>query len=92
MANSSKGFKNGASKSTARYIDLGLQFAIAIGLGVALGWYLDSKLRTTPLFLVLGILLGATSGFLNIYRVVYPPKESKRIEHPDSNEQQKELD
>lgn len=87
MANPSKGNKNDVAKSVGRYIDLGLQFAIAIGLGVALGWYLDSKLKTTPLFLVMGILLGATSGFLNIYRVVYPPKKRKRTKHPDSYEQ-----
>lgn len=86
MANSSKGNKKAVANSIGRYIDLGLQFAIAIGLGVALGWYLDSKLKTTPLFLVLGILLGATSGFLNIYRAVYPPKQKKKANYPDSNE------
>jgi len=87
MADPSKGDKNYVAKSIGRYIDLGLQFAIAIGLGVALGWYLDGKLKSTPLFLVLGVLLGATSGFLNIYRVVYPPKKRKRTKHPDSYEQ-----
>lgn len=86
MVNPSKGNNNEVAKSIGRYIDLGLQFAIAIALGLALGWYLDSKLRTTPLFLVLGILLGATSGFLNIYRVVYPPKQKKKAKHPDPYE------
>ena len=57
-----------------RFIDLGLQFAIAIALGLFGGWYLDSKLDTLPLFVVLGTLVGAASGFVSIYRVVYPPK------------------
>ncbi|NIA31571.1 MAG: hypothetical protein GWP06_16895 [Actinobacteria bacterium] len=87
MADPSKGKKKNAAKSFGRYIDLGLQFFISIALGVVLGWYLDSKLKTLPLFLVLGILLGATSGFLNIYRVVYPQKKRGKTKDTDSYEQ-----
>ncbi len=57
----------------APYIDLGLQFAIAIALGVAGGYWLDTKLNMKfPIFLILGLFLGATAGFLRIYRTVYP--------------------
>ncbi|MFQ5750452.1 MAG: AtpZ/AtpI family protein [bacterium] len=70
--NSNKGFKG-----VALYIDLGLRFAIAILIGVAGGYWLDSKLHTMPLFLVLGLALGATSGFLTIYRTVYPKSSTK---------------
>ncbi|NIR51388.1 AtpZ/AtpI family protein [candidate division KSB1 bacterium] len=56
---------------------MGLRFAIAIAIGVGGGYWLDSKIHTTPLFLVLGLLLGATSGFLTIYRTVYSPKSTK---------------
>lgn len=73
-----------SDKSIGPYIDLGLQFAAAIGIGVGLGYYADGKLNTFPLFLVLGLLLGATSGFLNIYRAVFPSstmqKKSKKNE------------
>ena len=58
------------------YINLGFQLAIAVGLGLFLGYWLDSKLRTTPLFTILGVLLGATSGMVGIYRSVYPKKKS----------------
>ena len=66
-----------------RYLDLGLQFAVAIGLGLGFGWFLDSKFHTTPLFLILGILLGATSGFLNIYRAVFPSRKENRTTQND---------
>ncbi len=60
------------------YLDLGLQFAIAVAIGVGLGYFADGKFGTFPLFLVLGLLLGATSGFLTIYRTVFPKKKSKK--------------
>lgn len=63
-----------------KYIDLGLQFAAAVGLSVYGGWYLDNKLNTLPIFTLLGIVLGASAGFLNIYRTVYPPQKRKDSE------------
>ena len=59
-------------KSILSFIDLGFQFAIAIALGVGLGYLLDSKINSMPIFMVLGLLLGAASGFINIYRAVFP--------------------
>jgi ATP synthase protein I len=69
--------KSTEQQKIARYMDLGLQFAVAIGLCVFGGWYLDSKLNTLPLFTIVGILLGASAGFLNIYRTVYPVEKNK---------------
>ncbi len=57
--------------NVARSFDLGLQLAVAIGLCTYGGYYLDNKLNTMPLFLVLGLLLGATAGFLNVYKEVF---------------------
>ena len=73
--------------SYAAYADLGLQFAVAVAIGVGLGYYADSKLNTLPLFLVLGLVLGATSGFLNIYRAVFPgnDKDKGKNKAPDEN-------
>ncbi|MFQ5863719.1 MAG: AtpZ/AtpI family protein [bacterium] len=64
-------------KSVAPFIDLGLRFAIAIILGVGGGYWLDSKFHTTPLLLILGLFLGATAGFLTVYRAVYPRDSTK---------------
>jgi F0F1-type ATP synthase assembly protein I len=60
---------------------MGLQLAIGFGLGFCGGWWLDGKLKTKPLFALLGLLLGAAGGFLNIYRAVYPDKnETKDVD------------
>ncbi len=55
-----------------RYLDLGFQFAVAIVVGAGGGYWLDSRIGTMPLFLIVGVLLGGTSGFLSLYRAVYP--------------------
>lgn len=53
---------------------LGLAFRIAIELvagvavGVFIGWWLDWWLNTSPIFLVIFFMLGATAGILNVMR------------------------
>jgi ATP synthase protein I len=64
------------------YVDVGLQFAVAIMLALALGYWLDKKLHTSPLFLIIGLIFGATSGFLTIYRAAYPGKDKESQDQP----------
>ena len=71
----SPGKKGSAFRSAAQFMDLGLRFALAILLTAGGGYWLDSKLETTPLFLIIGVLIGATAGFLTVYRAVYPGRE-----------------
>jgi ATP synthase protein I len=74
--------KNKKTFSYGPYLDLGLQLAVAFGLGFFGGWWLDGKLHTKPILAILGLFLGAAAGFLNIYRAVYPVKDRKK----DDNE------
>jgi ATP synthase protein I len=67
-------------QKTARpdYKDQGLAFAMRIGVeivaalivGVAIGYFLDRWLGTKPWFLLVFFVLGATAGFMNVFRVV----------------------
>jgi hypothetical protein len=59
-----------AEADFGRYAGLGLQFAVTLALFGALGWWLDSKLGTTPWLLVAGILLGAVAAFVALLRAV----------------------
>jgi ATP synthase protein I len=54
--------------SAGAYAGLGLQFALAIILFLFIGKWLDEKLGTSPWLLIVGVFLGATAGFLSIYR------------------------
>ena len=66
------------NKEIGQYLNLGFQLAVAVGMGIAVGYWLDKKLGTTPLFLLLRLCVGAIAGFLNIYRIVYPTKNKDR--------------
>jgi len=53
-----------------KYLAAGLRFAGGIIVFLFLGLLLDHKLNTTPLFLLIGVVLGAVLGFLSVYREV----------------------
>jgi ATP synthase protein I len=60
------------------YLNLGFQFAIAVCLGVALGYWLDMRFNTMLLFTILGLLLGGALGFTSLYRSVYSGRDKKK--------------
>jgi ATP synthase protein I len=51
-----------------KYLAAGLRFAGGIVVFLLGGLGLDSWLHTTPLFLLIGTVLGAVLGFLSVYR------------------------
>lgn len=55
-------------RDMGQYAGLGLQFAMAIGLFLWLGWKADGWLGTTPLLTLVGAFVGGAAGFYSIYR------------------------
>lgn len=49
---------------------LGLTFVFSIFIGLAIGLFLDSKLKTKPVFTLIFLLMGIIAGFYNIYRTI----------------------
>ncbi len=49
---------------------VGLEFVVAVGVGVALGWAFDRWLGTKPWGLLAFILLGIGAGMMSVYRVI----------------------
>ncbi len=47
----------------------------ALVVGVAIGWWLDRLLGTTPWLLVLFLVLGFAAGIVNVWRLVAPNEE-----------------
>ena len=56
------------SRELGFYLDTGLQFGLSIIVCFLGGWWLDTKTGMTPLFIILGIFLGAALGFYHLYR------------------------
>jgi len=53
-----------------RYLSISSQNIAFIGAGGVLGWYLDKKFGTNPLFLIIGIFAGAVAGFYYMIRLL----------------------
>ncbi len=54
--------------SWGRALDLGLQFAFSIVVGMALGYYLDRWLETEPVFLFVFLGFGFAAGVRALFR------------------------
>lgn len=54
--------------SAAELAGAGLQFALAIVVFLFVGQWLDRRMGTAPVFLILGVFAGAAGGFYSMYR------------------------
>lgn len=63
-------------RASGQYIGHGLTWALAVLLFLGIGWWLDSKLGTTPILLVIGAFVGGGAGFYSLYyHIVIEPRE-----------------
>ncbi len=49
---------------------IGTELVVATLIGTGLGYLVDRWLKTTPWCLIIGTLVGAAAGFLNVYRII----------------------
>ena len=59
-----------AYRSVGPYLTLGIQFIVTILLCIFLGHWADAKFDTSPIFILIGSLLGIAAGFYNFFKVV----------------------
>lgn len=59
---------------------MGMHFAISTLLGTGVGWYLDKSWSTIPLFLLLGMFLGAGVGFYHLYKTLMDIEREEKEE------------
>jgi F0F1-type ATP synthase assembly protein I len=66
-----------------RHMGYGLNWALSTLLFLLVGWWLDTKLGTTPILLILGAFVGAGAGFYSLYFhvVVEPRKQREEEDH-----------
>lgn len=67
------------------YLGLGAGFAGATLVFTLLGWFLDSRIGTTPLFTLIGVFIGGTAGFYSLYRRAMALQEREGPEQEDEN-------
>lgn len=61
-----------------RLVGVGFFIGGSILGGVVAGWWLDSKLNTEPILLLVGLLLGIIVAFYGVYEMLLPLLGKKR--------------
>jgi F0F1-type ATP synthase assembly protein I len=62
-------------RATGQFTGYGLTWALSVLLFLLGGWWLDGKLGTAPLFMILGAFVGGGAGFYSLYRhIVLDPR------------------
>ncbi|HXW72036.1 MAG TPA: AtpZ/AtpI family protein [Methylocella sp.] len=76
------GAGGGSARATASAMTLAIrilsEFVAAVIVGALIGWGLDRLVGSTPIFLIIFLLLGAAAGFWNVYRVAMKPTQTER--------------
>jgi F0F1-type ATP synthase assembly protein I len=73
----------GGATSNSEFAGMGLQLAIAILLFLFVGRWVDGRFGTAPLFMIIGVFVGAGGSTYAMYRRIFPPA-SKPPEGPKS--------
>jgi F0F1-type ATP synthase assembly protein I len=75
--------QSGLWQAAGQYTGYGLTWALSTLLFLLGGWWLDGKVGTTPLFMILGAFVGAGAGFYSLYRhIVVEPRERDKDTEP----------
>jgi len=68
------------SRDISPYLGLGVQLAASILVFLFLGRWVDGKLGTEPLFMLIGAFIGAAGGMLSFIRAVLKQDEKMKRE------------
>ncbi|MEO7218904.1 MAG: AtpZ/AtpI family protein [Gemmatimonadaceae bacterium] len=69
--------EKGSAPSASEFAGIGLQFALSIVLFVFAGEWVDSRLGTGPVFLIVGAFVGAGGGFYSMYQKLMASQRSE---------------
>ncbi len=61
-------------KELAPYASLGIQMVLTIGLCGYIGWLIDEKTDSSPVFLIIGTFFGAIAGMVYFIKTVLKKK------------------
>lgn len=59
-----------AYREVAPYLTLGFQLAAAVIVFFLIGWWFDSRYGTSPMFQLVGTVIGAVGGMIKFFRSI----------------------
>lgn len=81
MNQGGKGKPTGLLSEAGRHMGYGLNWALSTLLFLLVGWWVDTKLGTAPVLLIVGAFVGAAAGFYSLYfHVVVEPRRKAEEE------------
>jgi len=66
-------------RQVARHGAIGMEMAISVVIGMALGWWLDKLFNTKPWLALVGMLFGFAAGFRSLFRLLKEVKDGGGI-------------
>ncbi len=66
------------------YLGFGMQFVAALLLFLFLGQWLDRRLGTSPVFLILGVFVGAGGAIYSMYRKLMADQKRREGSDPEA--------
>jgi len=57
-------------RELGRYSTIGLEMAISVVVGIAIGWWLDRLFNTKPWLSLIFLLFGLIAGFRSLFRLM----------------------
>lgn len=70
-----------------RFIGVGLEMGLAMGIGIVGGKYLDTWLGTKPWFFWFGFLLGLAAAFKALYDAAVAAQKAIKEDEPSSSDE-----
>jgi ATP synthase protein I len=64
----------------ADYSTVGIMFPASIAVGLAIGYFLDELLHTSPYLLIIFTLYGMGAGFYNLFKVTRKHDRAKKTD------------
>lgn len=65
-------------QAALRLVGMGWYVALSIVGGVLAGIWLDNKLHTKPVMVIIGLLLGLVIAFYGVYQMILPNIDNKQ--------------
>lgn len=78
-------------RAVSDYLGVGLQIAMSFAFFVFLGYWADSKLGTSPLLMLVGVLVGMVGMGLVLMKIVRKANRQHEISHPKTENHEKNL-
>lgn len=78
--------------AAGEHTGLGLTWALSVLFFLLGGWWIDERLGTTPLLMIVGAFVGAGAGFYSLYRSVMSSTGSEDSRSPSALDRERGQD